>query len=600
MDHAGQGLQTSGKIYNDNGVLQGTFRSDANGTAPFFMNAPVFGEMYFAVIHRDTFKLPAVKSKGISIRTLHSFNSKEIQITVLSRGVSLKNGSIVIHNRGKLLLKEKCTSEDAFAIRLKKELLEYGLLHVTFFNQEKIPVSERLIFPNLAKTQPTVVLHTDKDFYDKRSQVSLTIAAAQEVHSASITISPEAESPYAQFDENIRNYLLLSSEFEKKIYSPGFYFVDNEESYRAMDLLMISKNWTRFDWESLASWKKEFNYFQEDGISLKGQVISLSKTKKTSNLKVGLSVPSHGILNETFTPSADGSFVIMGLKLYDSTEIYLQALQDREGKQRPFQNSKILLRPKSRPNISEFTGETRIPSQYFVKKAKMLDQIAKAYFMDNEAIFLDEVAITTKRQKQKEIDTRTLHSEPSNRLLLDSICCFSNGQTAFDILQGSPGVAVTSNQSVIIRGKEASYFLDGMTIDKQFIKGIPLENIDFIDVLKGPEAGIYGVESAVLVYTRLGRPPTKPKQATGVLAFTHPGYHRPKEFKSPNYDFPEEDHVIPDFRTTLYWNPEVQFNDLISDLSFHTSDQDGRYLVRIEGIFSSGEPFFSESHIEVK
>ena len=158
---------------------------------------------------------------------------------------------------------------------------------------------------------------------------------------------------------------------------------------------------------------------------------------------------------------------------------------------------------------------------------------------------LEEVVITGKSLKQEEIEERTrLYSNPSNRLILDSLAFVSAANSIFDLLLQVPGVAISGffpNQSASIRGFPGApiYLIDGMPVDVEFIQSLPVQDVEFIDVLKGPEAAVFGSRGgggAILVYTRRGQPNYQEERPTGLLSFTHPGYHKAKEFYSPQYD----------------------------------------------------------------
>ena len=111
---------------------------------------------------------------------------------------------------------------------------------------------------------------------------------------------------------------------------------------------------------------------------------------------------------------------------------------------------------------------------------------------------LEEVVITGKSLKQEEIEERTrLYSNPSNRLILDSLAFVSAANSIFDLLLQVPGVAISGffpNQSASIRGFPGApiYLIDGMPVDVEFIQSLPVQDVEFIDVLKGPEAAVFG------------------------------------------------------------------------------------------------------------
>jgi hypothetical protein len=74
--------------------------------------------------------------------------------------------------------------------------------------------------------------------------------------------------------------------------------------------------------------------------------------------------------------------------------------------------------------------------------------------------------------------------------------------------------------------------------------------------------------------------------------FLRVAYNRPLDRKiyfSPNYELNPSARV-PDFRTQLYWNPDVIVNTgKTTTLTFFTGDSAGSYTVEISGVSSKGE-----------
>lgn len=61
-----------------------------------------------------------------------------------------------------------------------------------------------------------------------------------------------------------------------------------------------------------------------------------------------------------------------------------------------------------------------------------------------------------------------------------------------------------------------------------------------------------------------------------------------KQYYSPNYDEENLDR-IPDYRSQLWWEPEISFLN-VSTHSFFTSDVSGRFEVNLEGFLNNGKP----------
>jgi uncharacterized protein YfaS (alpha-2-macroglobulin family) len=68
------------------------------------------------------------------------------------------------------------------------------------------------------------------------------------------------------------------------------------------------------------------------------------------------------------------------------------------------------------------------------------------------------------------------------------------------------------------------------------------------------------------------------------------GLQREREFYSPAYNTAEKlNSRIPDFRNVLYWSPSLKTNENgRQNVSFYTSDVQGKYAVMVQGITPNG------------
>lgn len=75
---------------------------------------------------------------------------------------------------------------------------------------------------------------------------------------------------------------------------------------------------------------------------------------------------------------------------------------------------------------------------------------------------------------------------------------------------------------------------------------------------------------------------------------------RSKAFEYPIYQTTSQKlDKKPDFRTLLFWNPEVQMNREKQDFTFYTSDATGTYEVIVRGFSSDGRPCIGVAEFEV-
>ncbi len=82
-----------------------------------------------------------------------------------------------------------------------------------------------------------------------------------------------------------------------------------------------------------------------------------------------------------------------------------------------------------------------------------------------------------------------------------------------------------------------------------------------------------------------------------VIEFDKPVFRQEFEALQPVYRFTSPDYSdasrkvsrIPDYRNTLYWNPDVRTDvNGKAEVEFYTSDEAGDYMILVEGFTSDG------------
>jgi TonB-dependent SusC/RagA subfamily outer membrane receptor len=115
------------------------------------------------------------------------------------------------------------------------------------------------------------------------------------------------------------------------------------------------------------------------------------------------------------------------------------------------------------------------------------------------------------------------------------------------------------------------------------VKSIPVEQIDRVEVLKGPSAAIYGMRGAngvIAIYTKRGQYIRR-----GVIEFDMLGYSAPKTFYQPRYDAANE----PGRNYTLIWAPQILTSESgTATLVIDKPGVEGDYRFVIEGISYMG------------
>jgi TonB-dependent SusC/RagA subfamily outer membrane receptor len=252
----------------------------------------------------------------------------------------------------------------------------------------------------------------------------------------------------------------------------------------------------------------------------------------------------------------------------------------------------------------------------YLNQRHRIDQIDAAYNFDDKTIVLEGIEAKGRKDKRKDPFYRAsaLYNNPSNRLVVDSMPGAAGAISIFELLRQVPGVRIVGvfpNQTATIRGissingsSEPLFLLDGVPGDANLINNLNVNDVYFIDVLKGPSAAIYGsrgANGAIAVYTRRGSADVINDERQGIISFTHPGYTPVREFYAPRYGTQRPEHVKPDVRSTLFWKPDVVFDSTgVTAVSFYTPDQPGTYHVRLEGITAQGSPVTAQTTFTVQ
>jgi len=103
------------------------------------------------------------------------------------------------------------------------------------------------------------------------------------------------------------------------------------------------------------------------------------------------------------------------------------------------------------------------------------------------------------------------------------------------------------------------------------------------------------------VYTKTGFWEEDEKVVRNFQLVKLPGYFTPRTFLHPDYNDPATDKTKPDYRATIYWNPEIKTSSATgtTTVSFFTADLPGLYRIVGEGVTQNGEPVRCAYFIEV-
>lgn len=646
----GNGIVVEGKVFDELGQFVTVFKSLKFGLG-FFNLTPEAGKTYTAkVTYQGTteeFVLPKSKSEGYTMKYMPGTGQKLQVVLESSEPGGLEGALLYGHVRGTSFVAETVTSavkNTTYEIPLSS--LPQGVVHLTLFSPQGLPVCERLIFVSKAVAQHSLTVETDQPSYGNRSKVKVELrldAEEKDFDSAgadlSISITDRSLVVDHPYSIDIQSYLLLTSELKGRIEQPSYYFdSSNSEAEMILDLLMMTQGWRRFRWDQvLADELPTVSFLPEESITISGQITKIGEADKPLQAKVFFNTLDDQFLTGETITGADGKFAFAGLSFADTTAVVLKANRYRvskQGKKKKKGPSKGSLGNRNvaiqldKPQPPKISGEWAIPFYEqpvetigeYLETQQNIATIDSNYRQWN----IDLEAVTVKARKlEKEEKGRAiaqLYKRPDERLVLDSL-----GPTAyaypsvFDLIQARfAGVQIRGeypNQQAIIRGNAsltgsnaAMFVVDGVIISNEGANSIPVQDIAYVDILKSnATAAIYGGRAAngvIAIYTKRGDEKATPSNSgprMGIINFEHPGYYKARTFYQPNYDQKLPEHTRPDIRSTLYWNPNVRTDKTGNvQLEFYTDDKKSTYQIDIQGISRDGTPLKEKTYFMVK
>ena len=618
----------SGYIKDDSGkkIVDIISSHDGMGATEFVVEPD---KNYTAVINKSvgqelTFSLPKALEEGIVLR-VENTNPNKVFIIV---NVAEKNKAhyskvnIVAQTNYTTVLKASVDlTQGQSALALNKKELPAGILQITIFNENYLPLAERIVFiENYKLIKPDLNIIT-KNFEPKGlNRISFT--TSQHSHqslSCIITSYLPGVSPHNSIVENIASCFLLTSDLKGYIHNPGYYFKDKApETLRKLDLLLLTQGWRRFEWKEIMNNAfAHLKYPVESSIQFKGKVFKNNSKTPVENGFVSF------IIN-----AADSTKSIVQADLNNKGEFFLTDINFKKvakifymGTDRMKANNivEVKLEPnyidslKKSPNISIVNFDT-------ISLQKQTDDFSKSTIEklnEQKAKTLETVTVKGK-QMRPEDKLNEQYSTGPFRVLQGYVIDPSSqrvGKTIWQMIQERvPGVKLEYNADNPIdplvsfgrfeafaedQGFETetetheergiAYFLNEIKVPKDVVNNINVEDVAFIKVMKNEAAALGARQGAIAIYTKYGGDGSRAVFEKGYNAINVAGYEIVKNFYQPEYAYDPSKSNMPDNRQTLYWNGNMAPFNKKYNIQFYNNDIGKKYQVTIQGMNKIGE-----------
>lgn len=589
------------EIQNPNTPIT-TFKSFDKNVASFTI-IPASGKKYQAIIQDNTGKsktidLPPVADSGLHLEV----NSSKEGIKYTLKGANLKQqlqnykivGTINNHLAYKANINQ-LTNEVSSLIPTKISNGANGILQLAIFDEQDNLVAKRLCFikPNNLKIEKAEII-AQSIKQTPRSFNSIDLSPESYFKNYTVLVSEDDGSNNPE-EENILSGLWLTGDFTSSIDHPAQYFSKNANS-EALDALLISENWKRFDWNTvLSGYTPTIKANSQKYLSYRIKPIKNNALMINSNVILGLKLGKNESSITPFKTDQNGYVYLDNLNFDEPLEVSLFA--NSENKESSTDNLFVTAEPLVNP--TPFKGNLPSTKYTLVKTSgtkTLPPTISRAINtqknykkLESEDIQIQEVALVGKKKDPKEDLDKQLSSgmfSSVNSTIFDFVNedQHAAGSTnILDWLQGrAAGVTFQRNNTGVnvpyIRGQQAKLYLDEVPTDPTMISSLPISNIAMVKIIKA--SGLIG--DAVAIYTMKGNMKSKntEKEAKKNNSSIIKGYDKPSEFLIEMLD--DDAKIEKDTRETLYWNPNLFDSDYVPPrIKFFNNDSAKQYKVLI-------------------
>lgn len=610
----GQPINSAGNIVDEGGKIVSTFASSHDGMGSFLFNA-LPGKSYKAnwkdkkgILHETM--LPSPKANGIALSI--NFDGPVPKYT-LERPPAVSDDfksfyiiaqmqqQLVYSARINMAVKTKVTAA------LPTDNID-GIMQVTIFNAQQIPVAQRLIFVKHGNYFFNTDLHAIELNLGKRRKNVLQIDVGDTTLSnLSVAVIDESLNPTGGLRENIFSELLLTSDLKGRVYNPAQYFVSDDDSLnKQLDLVMLTNGWSRFKWEDIMAGRlPAIKYLPENNLSVGGTVYGPSKLLlKDKSITAIVNTKNGGSEILLIGVNQDGSFKTDHLMFFDTAKVYYQFNVDKEKKLTNASsfnfNGAYIRESKVPPLMLNSSFLTSRPDSITERKNRLFAQKERDQFFEGNKIKeLGTVVVTTKakspQRKMEDEYTSGLFSGGDGYTFITETDPFAKSAISIlDYLKSKvAGLQVTTGGTPTIswRGSATSLFLNESPSEVTAIQNVQMSDVAMVKVYRPPFFGASGggAGGAVAVYLKKGG--NRSQNVKGLDFVNIAGYSVIREFYSPDYEQALDINKADDLRSTIYWSPNLLLdkNTRRLKISFFNSDNCTKYRVIIEGLNGLGQ-----------
>ncbi|MCX6317619.1 MAG: hypothetical protein NTW29_10030 [Bacteroidetes bacterium] len=629
-DASGRPLEIYGSIKTNDTLVVTPFHTFHEGIGSFQMR-PLAGKKYVAEIlykgKKIIFPLPEVMSSGINIRVEDENGGKAFTLTRSKKDKDqFAAVRLLVQSNNRIVYDEDISFDKFYLVKghLLTDSIQSGILHFTVFNDKGLPLAERLSFVDNQEYEAGGKIDIIKYDTGRRAENDFAISFPDDIQ-RSLSVSV-ASIGYANFSNrnDIASAFLLTGDLRGEIDNPSWYFHKGKDTavQKALDNLMITHGWSRFQWKKLLTEGMPPPTYQDECLfKITGTVYDESGSVLMNNgtLDAVFLLEDSSMLSYTVPVNQSGTFILDSLLFQGTARVYY-TYKDVKAKEKKVKIAARQVFPALNNEIFPVTDpkQDSLSAGTAWRAFAATDEMPVIQINTPAPITLENVKLASKAKRPSDVvnakyASAIFRSEgriiadnityPPNDRAMNALDFVINRVTTVSIQQGTfvnkKNFSLENHKDKAnskdgeMRYWEVALFLDEMPTTLVHLKSL---RADQVALVKFYEAGFMGAGGAypggaIAVYLN-EKPELKipDKKTSTYTEAAYSGYTLVKEFYSPDYATAVNTTPFTDIRTTLYWNPELYTGSgtAIVQLKFYNNDLNKRFKIIVEGFDSNG------------
>ncbi len=330
------------------------------------------------------------------------------------------------------------------------------------------------------------------------------------------------------------------------------------------------------------------------GDLISGSISSSAENVPLDNQGIALLIPEKDFILKLGRTDKDGRFFFNIDKSYASKTAVLQVINELNGSYR-FQVDK-----EPRLDLSTLS----------IEKLEIYKDLQKQIIEKSISNQIENNYSSVKRNFPKSINQPAFFGNRGENYNLDDYTRFpSLNETFIEIVKGVAFKKNEDSYEILVRASDYNFqspfkalvLVDGLMVqDHSVLYDFNAKDVQHISVIKDKYFFGGNIFQGVLSIQTKTKNNQNLMTQLNLESFDLFSPEIEKNYHNVMYDGTKELEHIPDFRSQLFWEPNLKLSSPNTPISFFSSDETGFFEIVVEGISEEGERFRATSIFEVK